>query len=323
MTTATQAQEVQLGIHDLKELFPELTHYGLDTLAPLFDRLLTRFIDFVQRLGNQEHSMRFFCGSFHTISDVVSHPKDISSWHLFVVNGKIVELSCGDIDLPMRKNQDDYPNGYYSIRIKSSHPDASKWLFEMIKGFMVRQNLYVLRAEINAEIPDVPQAFPGGQEQEDFYRNVGTEQWVPNMAGGLTPELVLMTMFEYCDAFFPRDWQPLLEEIFAAQQEHRFLSLLGLHRGKDGRIVSDIFDAAIRYLLDNEFIWVRYMQPKSVRPEYGKTRLRIQGNHKTSEQAELLKRHHDLIWSPCYNLGRRLNEKFGSPSLFLNKTLSS
>ncbi len=312
MPTATQTKEVRLGIHDLKELFPELVPYGLDTLAPLFDRLLTRFIDFVQRLGNQEHSMKFFCGSHYTISDVISHPKDTNGWYLFVVSGKIVELTCGRINLPLRKNQEDYPHGYHDVHIKSSSSDASKWLLEMIKGYMVRQNLYVLREEINLEIPDVPQAFPGGREQKDFYRNVGTEMWVPNMAGGLTPELVLMTMFEYCDVFFPRDWQPLLEEIFAAQQEHRFLSLLGLERHENGKIISPIFDAAIRYLLDNEFIWVKYMPKKPVRPEYGKTRLRTQGNHKTSEQAELLKRHHDLIWTPCYHLGQLLKEKFGT-----------
>lgn len=315
MTATTEIQEVRFGVHDLKELFPELTQYQFSTLAPLFDRLMTRFIECVTRLGSQRHSMQFLCNSSCTVTDIVPYPT--GNGFIFVVNAKIVELTSGSVPLPLRKGSDLYPQGFHDVRLKSNNQNVSEAFFEMIKGFMRYQNLYVFRVEINAEIPNMPQVFPGGKEQKDFYRTVDSEYWVPNMTGGLTPEVVLITLFEYCDAFFPKDWQPILEEIFAAQQEHRFLSLLGLRREEDGKIISPIFDAAIQYLLDHHLIYVKNAEHEvhterrksPIHPIYGETRLRVS----TIPEAfkEIGKRHHDLIWKPCYNLGRRFTEMFG------------
>lgn len=301
MTTAVKCSE-ELSVKNLQELFPPLEKFDLHVLFPLFDRLIVRFIECVSRIGSQSHSMRFCCGSNLIVTDVC-HKGNKGA--IFSVSGNIIEMQPDFVALPHQQNRKCFRN----VKFLCTNKKILNGFIDMIKGFILRQNLYVLRAEIASEL-DTATGYGYCAVEKVFYENLNQEQWMPEMTAGLTPELVLMVMFEYCNAFFPQDWQPILEVMYEAQQEHRFLSLLGLQRQEDGKIVSPIFDHAIRYLLDNGMIYVAYMAPKPIKPEYGETRLRVSNipePHYTSE-----KRHHDLIWTPCYNLGRRLTELFGS-----------
>lgn len=311
MAEVAETLEVQLGVDDLKELFPELAQYTFNTLVPLFDRLLTGFIDLVEQLGTQNHSMQFCCGSNLTITDTLSFPGFEEIGEFFVVNGSIVRMTRNMTAMFRTQDYGIYsPGGISKITLSGSDEKINRAFLEMINGFMSRQNLYKLRAKIADEVTAAHLRYYH-DEQARFYNNVGDEYWVPNMAGGLTPEVVLMTMFKYCDALFPRDWQDIWEEIYAQQRDHKFLTLLGLHRCGDTRLASDIFDKAIQYLLDHQFIYVNHMPPKPVKPKYGETCLRIQGNHKSTTVRDIEKRHHDMIWTPCYKLGCLLTEKFG------------
>ncbi len=303
-----QAKEVYFGIADLRQMFPQFGHLGLDVLNLLFDRLIRDFsvlvpIDPIKRIQEHDFTPRLVL----EITDKALLPQG----NVFIYNGRIIEARYGIEHIPPFKGEGEYRDGITGVSV-ICHSDErlAQSFVKGLQSYISSQNLYDLRKTIGESI-DPARFF--SQEQADFYLKVDNEGWVSEMCGGITPRLILLMVFSDCEVLYPEDWQYILEEFYAMQAEHPFFTVLGLERQENGIIVSPVFYSVIQNLLDTGVIYVKDYESQlacgQVLPVHGETSLRIYNHlHVTEEPG--YKKHCNRLRSPCRILRQKIEENF-------------